>query len=429
MFKRIIFIGLVVGNLYAMQNPQPINDQLYYAVARGDIDHASKLLGQGVNPNAPYSRNLLGIAAADKDLQMLQLLLEHGADPGPIPNILCDVIRIYELQRPGPQDLKTVKRNVMDRLIRHPNTNLNCVDGKGRTPYLYVLEKKDTKLLAEFAKPEIQARMNPVLNRWAMPQSQPMPQPNFSPRPTQPIQQAPIRIPAAAAPAALTPIVQVIKEGNVFEMGRWIAHGININAPTQVVIEGKTLVVPLMWVAIHYNQLPIVDLLLSYPAFDPNHGPDGLTVLMKAVQKGNNKDIVARLLQDPRVVRGINLEDNQKITALDIANQKKNTPVGAEIVRMLIDKGAAIGSRETNMPILAIAGRPNVPEQAYVILGTSFSEASPEKILGVAQGASQEEINKAYRRLAREYHTDKYKGEYGKEIFQLVKWAVDSLRK
>ena len=42
------------------------------------------------------------------------------------------------------------------------------------------------------------------------------------------------------------------------------------------------------------------------------------------------------------------------------------------------------------------------------------------KILGVARGASDEEIKKAYRRLARRYHPDVSKEADAKERFQDV---------
>jgi curved DNA-binding protein len=50
------------------------------------------------------------------------------------------------------------------------------------------------------------------------------------------------------------------------------------------------------------------------------------------------------------------------------------------------------------------------------------------KILGVARGASEEEIKKAYRKLARKYHPDVSKEANAKEKFQEVSEAYETLR-
>jgi curved DNA-binding protein len=50
------------------------------------------------------------------------------------------------------------------------------------------------------------------------------------------------------------------------------------------------------------------------------------------------------------------------------------------------------------------------------------------KILGVARGASEEEIKKAYRKLARKYHPDVSKEPNAKEKFQEVSEAYETLR-
>jgi len=50
------------------------------------------------------------------------------------------------------------------------------------------------------------------------------------------------------------------------------------------------------------------------------------------------------------------------------------------------------------------------------------------KILGVARGASDEEIKKAYRKLARKYHPDVSKEANAKERFQEVAEAYETLR-
>src|SRR5438067_609764 len=50
------------------------------------------------------------------------------------------------------------------------------------------------------------------------------------------------------------------------------------------------------------------------------------------------------------------------------------------------------------------------------------------KILGVQRGASEEEIKKAYRRLARKYHPDVSKEANAKEKFQDVSEAYETLR-
>lgn len=50
------------------------------------------------------------------------------------------------------------------------------------------------------------------------------------------------------------------------------------------------------------------------------------------------------------------------------------------------------------------------------------------KILGVARGASEDEIKKAYRKLARKYHPDVSKEANAKERFQEVSEAYETLR-
>ena len=50
------------------------------------------------------------------------------------------------------------------------------------------------------------------------------------------------------------------------------------------------------------------------------------------------------------------------------------------------------------------------------------------KILGVARGASEDEIKKAYRKLARKYHPDVSKEANAKEKFQEVSEAYETLR-
>jgi curved DNA-binding protein len=50
------------------------------------------------------------------------------------------------------------------------------------------------------------------------------------------------------------------------------------------------------------------------------------------------------------------------------------------------------------------------------------------KILGVARGASEDEIKKAYRKLARKYHPDVSKEANAKEKFQEVAEAYETLR-
>src|SRR5437868_3768326 len=50
------------------------------------------------------------------------------------------------------------------------------------------------------------------------------------------------------------------------------------------------------------------------------------------------------------------------------------------------------------------------------------------KILGVERGASEDEIKKAYRKLARKYHPDVSKEANAKEKFQEVSEAYETLR-
>src|SRR5688500_19334625 len=50
------------------------------------------------------------------------------------------------------------------------------------------------------------------------------------------------------------------------------------------------------------------------------------------------------------------------------------------------------------------------------------------KILGVQRGASEDDIKKAYRKLARKYHPDVSKEANAKEKFQEVSEAYETLR-
>src|SRR5438132_14343899 len=50
------------------------------------------------------------------------------------------------------------------------------------------------------------------------------------------------------------------------------------------------------------------------------------------------------------------------------------------------------------------------------------------KILGVARGAGDDEIKKAYRKLARKYHPDVSKESNAKEKFQDVSEAYETLK-
>ncbi|MBI5642187.1 MAG: molecular chaperone DnaJ [Deltaproteobacteria bacterium] len=59
----------------------------------------------------------------------------------------------------------------------------------------------------------------------------------------------------------------------------------------------------------------------------------------------------------------------------------------------------------------------------------SMEEKDFYKILGVERGASDEEIKKAYRRLAHEFHPDKHSGDKDKEEkFKLINEAYENLK-
>ena len=56
-----------------------------------------------------------------------------------------------------------------------------------------------------------------------------------------------------------------------------------------------------------------------------------------------------------------------------------------------------------------------------------FADKDYYKVLGVSKDASDEDIKKAYRRLARELHPDVNPGEEASERFKLVTHAYDVL--
>lgn len=406
MLKKLIFFLIINSSIIAMQQPSAsINEQLRIAVSLGQLEVAEPLLKYN-NADANY-KNVLGIAVKDEDLQMIRLLLNYGANPGPLPNILCEVMGIYELVRKN-EDLARVKSEVMLQLIRHPNTNLNCTDAKGRTPYAYALEKKATKILEEFKKPEIRARMAKVPHAASV--------------------NPPLETATVSTPTNAPDLVYIIYSGNIPELQRLINQGLDINAVALGQIGGKPVRYHLLIWAIIFKQLRVVDWLLNNPSFNPViFDIKGNTPLMAAINVGSI-DVVRRMLRDQRIVKNINAENSQKQTALDLANLKRNTPEGNDIVVLLLQNGAHIGSAETKAPIIAPTGRPNVPVQSYAKLGIS-PDASAFEILGIAPNATQADIQKAYRQLARQWHPDRYKGEFGKETFALIQWAFETLKK
>lgn len=68
-----------------------------------------------------------------------------------------------------------------------------------------------------------------------------------------------------------------------------------------------------------------------------------------------------------------------------------------------------------------------MPVQTYALLGVS-DNASAEEIMGVSKNASQIDIQKAYRKLATQWHPDKNKAEFAKETFALIQWAYETLK-
>ncbi|HEX5477204.1 MAG TPA: DnaJ C-terminal domain-containing protein [Burkholderiales bacterium] len=72
-----------------------------------------------------------------------------------------------------------------------------------------------------------------------------------------------------------------------------------------------------------------------------------------------------------------------------------------------------------DVPVDFQPGRPHVPRMKY---------KDYYKTLGVARGAGDEEIKKAYRKLARKYHPDVSKESNAKEKFQEVSEAYETLK-
>ena len=225
-------------------------------------------------------------------------------------------------------------------------------------------------------------------------------------------------------------LAHAVSNRDIAELGRLFNTGIDPNLTIEAFVQGKQFKGTVLMFAVTLSSFPLVNSLLKNDRLNPNKkNENGTTPLIEAVTKGEI-EIVRELLKNPHVLTGINSEDNKKLTALNYAFQKQLAMPWKEISRMLLEKGAIIGSSEENKPNIPAAQsnqRPPVPASAYARLGVP-DNASPHQILNIRNGATHEEISKAYRQLAIKWHPDKNQGNAeAAAIFALIKWAYNML--
>jgi len=350
---------------------------LYVSILGNNAGRTRELLTVGINPNVPVfikrlNESILPITAAAYifNSSMIKLLFEFNADPSLDPNLLCKVYSKVDegfIKQHGPLIFRNLKVSSLKLLIAHPKTNLNCVDENGSTPFIDALAKKDQELIQEFLKPEVFARIDKTITNK---QGQTiysfgdLPKVESKRRKSQP-DVARTQSPAKAARAESS--AMEIAFGSVRvpindQLAFALVHKNNadidrllplvdpnvilkIVSPAGVQLRATPLTLAVM------SDLPgVINRLLENPRLAPNTADStGFTPLMMAVFMGN-LPAVRRLLQDRRVLAGINLENYRKLTALDLAQAKKNQKPWDEIARLLSQHEARKSEAEVRKP-------------------------------------------------------------------------------
>jgi len=464
----------------SMEMPVSREQEFLQAVANNDIAKVELLLFLGVNPNF-FSRQdrgdfSLAIAAVNGYADMVSFLLNVNVDPALDENILCKAYSIRPQLNENPYMFFQRRDKLLKLLISHPRTNLNCKLWDGTTPLIKATQMGDfgqvyalistgrvnamavdsfNKIALQYARdPNIQNVLKYFSQPTATPKrkvpEEPSPAPKKAkerkketyysskemlknipgysetaftqepapsvaqPQPVSRMKSIPERFSAAISSNDVNAIRQLLMAGN------------DVNT----IVNAKSGQTVLMQAA-SINALPVVNELLTNGSINPNQkNIEGETALMIATRIGAG-EVVYRLLQDPRVRENINLENNQGLTAFDIANEKQYGP-WLPIGKMLLDVGGGIGSSAERKPISKPQiERPAISNAAYARLSSTLTrESMPLEILGFKKEdiPTQDQIRKAYRMLSLKWHPDKNPGDpEAADVFKLVSWAYNAL--
>ena len=320
--------------------------------------------------------------------------------------------------------------DLVDEMLKTGRADLNAVNKAGhmaknyaKTPRARKLIKEQQELMVQPTRkvPEKMGRSGfgkeylknlPGYSETAFTQE---PAPSVAqPQPVSRMKSIPERFSAAISSNDVNAIRQLLMAGN------------DVNT----IVNAKSGQTVLMQAA-SINALPVVNELLTNGSINPNQkNIEGETALMIATRIGAG-EVVYRLLQDPRVRENINLENNQGLTAFDIANEKQYGP-WLPIGKMLLDVGGGIGSSAERKPISKPQiERPAISNAAYARLSSTLTrESMPLEILGFKKEdiPTQDQIRKAYRMLSLKWHPDKNPGDpEAADVFKLVSWAYNAL--